>query len=147
MAALGAAAHYLSRREPFSGFTSGQLIGTLAGQVQRGHCLFALDGLAIRGFLGWARLDAAVAERFATTFDPPPESACNGGDILWLLTAAADSTVALRAMIAACRALHPGRVVMGMRHKRDGRKVLIRQVIRAPQQDRCTSGEQVPSRA
>jgi hypothetical protein len=129
MAALGAAARYLAGRQPFASFTAGSFIGTLAGQVGRGHCLFALDGLAVRGYLGWALLDTAEAERFARTGAPPPDAACRGRDVVWLLTAATDSALALKALLAAGRAEYPGLRVMGTRHKPGGRRVVFSQHI------------------
>lgn len=130
MAALGAAAHFLAQRPPFATFPAGALIATLHGQVRRRHCLFAVEGQQVRAYLGWALLDAAVAERLAASGRAPAPAECEGADVVWLLTVAATDTAALRVGLEAGRALHPGWRVMGVRRRPNGHAVLIDRRIR-----------------
>jgi len=125
MAALGAAAHFLARREPFATFPAGVLLDTLHGQIRRGHYLFAVEGQRVRAYLGWALLDAAVAEGLAGSGRMPRPEECEGADVVWLLTVGAADGAALRAGIAAGRALYPGWRVMGVRHRSGGTPRLL----------------------
>lgn len=130
--ALGLAAHFLARRAPFENFRSGDLIRTLSTQVHRGHYLFALDGSAgqsearVVGYLGWALYDHRAAEDFSATGKPPAEELAVGGDVVWVLTAAAVERAAFFALVKAARALYPDHRIMGTRHK-DGRRVAFDQ--------------------
>jgi hypothetical protein len=129
--ALGLAAHFVARHEPFGRFPAGDLIRTLHAQVQRGHYLFALDTgskpARVLGYFGWSLYHHAVAERFAATGVAPSEELASGGDVAWLVTAVADSRSAFFALAKATRALYPGHRVMGIRHKRGGRRVVFDQ--------------------
>lgn len=130
MAALGAAAQFLARREPFAAFPAGLLLDTLHGQIRRGHYLFAVEGQRVRAYLGWALLDAAVAERLAGSGRVPRAEECEGADVVWLLTVGASDSAALRAGIAAGRALYPGWRLMGVRHRPGGTARLLDHRIR-----------------
>jgi hypothetical protein len=129
--ALGLAAHFVAKHEPFSRFPAGDLIRTLNAQVQRGHYLFALDTSSdparVTGFFGWSLYHQAAAERFAATGVPPTDELTSGGDVAWLVTAVADSRPAFFALAKAARALYPNHRVMGIRHKRDGRRIIFDQ--------------------
>jgi len=122
---LGIAAHFVARVEPFASFRSADLIGTLNAQIEREHCLFALDGKRVVGYLGWALYDAAVAAPFARGGSPPPNSLAHGSDVAWILTAAAMHDSALLTMVRALRARYPGLRVMGIRHKPGARRVVF----------------------
>lgn len=132
MAALGAAAHFLARRPPFASFTAGLLIDTLHGQIRRGHYLFAMEGQRVRAYLGWALLEAAVAERLAASGQAPRPEECEGTEVVWLLTVAAADAAALRAGLQAGRALHPGWRLMGVRRRPDGSFRLLDRRIPGP---------------
>jgi hemolysin-activating ACP:hemolysin acyltransferase len=127
--ALGLASHFVARREPFGGFKSRELIRTLSAQMQRGHYLLALDRsekeARVVGYVGWALYDRAVAERFAATGVPPQAELSEGGDVVWILTLAVQDRRTLSALFKAGRALYPAHRVMGIRHKADGRKVVL----------------------
>jgi hemolysin-activating ACP:hemolysin acyltransferase len=129
--ALGLAANFVAKHEPFGRFPAGDLIRTLSAQVQRGHCLFALDTsndpARVVGYVGWSLYDHAAAERFAATGVPPAEELANGGDVVWVLTAVADTRSGFFALAKAARALYPAHRVMGIRHKRDGRRITFDQ--------------------
>ncbi|MBX9699348.1 MAG: toxin-activating lysine-acyltransferase [Acetobacteraceae bacterium] len=125
MAALGAALHFLARRTPFAGFRAEVLTATVHGQIRRGHYRVALEGQRMRGYIGWAMLDTAVAERVVRGGPLPTEAEAEGGEVVWLLTVATTDRPALLALLAAGRALHPGRRVMGVRRRPNGHAVLI----------------------
>ena len=122
---LGVALHFVARQEPFAGFRSADLVSTLNAQIQREHCLFALDGERVVGYLGWAQYDAAVAQSFALGGPPPPNALAHGKDVVWILTAAATHQAALMALVRTLRTDHPGMRVMGIRHKPEGRRVVF----------------------
>lgn len=123
--ALGAALHYVGRHPPFADFRAQDLIHTVAGEIERGHYRFALDGPRVVGYVGWALYDAEIADRCAAGGHPPPlPSAANGHDVVWILTAASSSPAAFVAMVKAVRALYPALRLMGVRHKTD-RRVLF----------------------
>lgn len=118
---LGIALHFVGRVEPFASFRSVDLVNTLNAQIEREHCLFALEGRRVVGYLGWACYDAAVAEPFAHGGGPPPNTLAQGHDVAWILTAAAIQQSALMPMVRALRARFPGMRVMGVRHKPQAR--------------------------
>lgn len=126
--ALGPAAHFVARHEPFGRFAAADLIRTLSGQVHRGHYLFALDTAArparVVGYFGWALYDDAEAERYAATGVPPARERKEGGSVLWILTAAADTRPAFFALVKATRALYPDHRVMAVRNKARGKVTL-----------------------
>lgn len=123
--ALGVALHFLSRHEPFARFPAAALVRTVSGQVERGHYRVATVGDRVVGYLGWALYDAAVAERFAATMQPPDDRLAQGRDVVWILTAASHGADALLPMYRAVRALYPGLRLMGVRHKAGGRRVVF----------------------
>jgi hemolysin-activating ACP:hemolysin acyltransferase len=133
--ALGLAAHFVAKRDTFGRFPASDLIRTLSGQIERGHYLFAFDTSTnparVCGYIGWSLYDVAAAERFAQTSVPPPDLA-SGGDVVWILTAVAESRGAFVAMIKALRALYPAHRVMGIRHKPDRRVMFDRRRARDP---------------
>jgi hypothetical protein len=123
-AALGAACHFLARREPFASFRADALVRTLDGQVRRGHYLAALDGRRVVGWLGWALLSEAAAQRFAERGEVPDAATLGTtGGVAWLLTAASDSTAVLRAMTREARRAQPGLRIMGVRHGPGGPRI------------------------
>jgi hypothetical protein len=129
--ALGLAAHYIARHEPFGGFRSRDLIRTLSAQIQRGHYLFALDKSAndarVVGYFGWALYENAVAERFAATGVPPDRELAQGGDVVWILTVVVDNRRSMFTLMKEGRALYPHHRVMGIRHKTGGKRVVFDQ--------------------
>jgi hypothetical protein len=129
-AALGVAAHFLARRKPFAGFRAGELVPTIAHQVQSKRYMMAFEGGRIIGFLGWDLYGIEAAERFARTLAPPKRGEEGGEEVVWLLIAAAEGRSALPLMLAAGRRLYPGRRVMGVRHRPGGKPVVFRATIR-----------------
>lgn len=135
---LGVALHFVARLAPFANFRSTELVATLDAQIQREHCLFALRGERVVGYLGWALYDAAVAERFARGGAAPANALAHGSDVAWILTAASVDGAALMALVRALRARYPAMRVMGIRHKGAGRRVVF---------DRAPRGDAGPSAA
>lgn len=129
--ALGLAAHFVAKREPFSRFPASDLIRTVSGQIHRGHYLFALDTSTdparVVGYFGWALYDHAVAEQFAATGIPPADEMPTEGEVVWVLTAVAESRGAFIALGKGMRALYPTHRVMAIRHKADGKRVTLDQ--------------------
>jgi len=127
--ALGVAAHFVARHEPFSQFGASDLVRTLYAQTSSGKYLLAFDAQGeparVAGYFGWAHYSHAQAERFAATGEPPSRET-QGGGVLWVLTAVADSEAAFRALVRATRALHPDHRVMAVRH-RNGRRIILDQ--------------------
>ena len=123
--ALGLAAHFVAKHDTFGRFPAADLIRTLSGQINRGHYLFALDvstkPARVLGYFGWTLYDDAAAEQFAATGVPPANERSEGGDVLWILTAAADTRAAFFALVKAARALYPDHRVMAVRHKQGKR--------------------------
>jgi hemolysin-activating ACP:hemolysin acyltransferase len=131
--ALGVAAHLLAKREPFANFRSSDLIRTLSAQIHSGHYLLALDSSTkasdarVVGYLGWALYDHTAAEQFAATGAPPAEGLTEGGDVIWVLTFAAEDRHAFFELTKAARTLYPRHRVMGIRHKAGRKKVMFDQ--------------------
>lgn len=129
--ALGLAANFVARHEPFSRFPAADLVRTLSGQVHRGHYHFALDDSGkparVLGYFGWALYDDEEAERFATTGAAPPGERASGGTVLWVMTAAAVDRAAFFTLVKATRALYPDHRVMAVRNKPTGQKVVLDQ--------------------
>jgi hemolysin-activating ACP:hemolysin acyltransferase len=86
---LGVALHFLSQRDPFASFPARELVATVDGQIRRGTYLLALKEMRVVGYLGWALFDEATAADFARTMMAPSSSLIEGGDVVWVLTAAA----------------------------------------------------------
>lgn len=130
LAALGAAAQFVGQRRPFADFRAAVLIDTLRGQVMRGHYLVALEGQRLQGYIGWAMLETAVAERIARHGGAPTEAeAAAGTAVVWVQTVAATQRASLLACVNRLRTLHPGLRVMGVRHGRHGKVVIFDSVI------------------
>jgi hemolysin-activating ACP:hemolysin acyltransferase len=125
---LGLAAHYTARRAPFATFPAGDLIRTLSAQIQRKHALFAFDTSTkpakLVGYVGWALYHAEDAARFAADGKTLTCELADGGDVLWILTAAADSRAVFVSLAGGIRRAYPGHRLMAVRYKR-GRRVIL----------------------
>ena len=128
---LGVALHFVARIAPFANFRSTELVATLDAQIQREHCLFALDGERVVGYLGWALYDAAVAERFARGGPAPAIALAHGADVAWILTAVSLNHAALLQLVRALRERYPTLRVMGIRYKGNGRRIVFDRAPRA----------------
>jgi len=126
MTALGVAAHFVARHPPFDTFPAGALMRTLSGQVERRHYRLALEGRRVVGYLGWALYQSSEAERFAATGRPPDDSDQAPPDVVWILTAVTARPDTLLVLYRVVRAAYPGLLLMAMRHKPGGRRVVFR---------------------
>lgn len=140
---LGIALHFLARRAPFSGFRFGDLTQTVDDQIRRRHALFAFDERRVVGYLGWHLYDLAEARDFARTGRPPPLDRPDGADVAWVMTAAASAPETLGALVEAGRARNIGRRAMGVRYKKNGRRVIFDQLI-APRRAKAPAPAESP---
>lgn len=140
---LGIALHFLARRAPFSGFRFGDLTQTVDDQIRRRHALFAFDDRRVVGYLGWHLYDLAVAREFARTGRPPPLERPDGADVAWVMTAAAAVPETLVALVEAGKACNIGRRAMGVRYKKNGRRVIFDQLI-APRRAKAPAAADSP---
>jgi hypothetical protein len=129
--ALGLASHFVARQPTFGRFSADSLIRTLDSQIRRNHYLFAFDTTAaparVVGYFGWALYDHAAAEAFAATGVSPRQEFDEGGDVIWLMTAASLSRPAFFALMKATRALYPHHRAMAVRNRPDGRRAPLDQ--------------------
>ncbi|WP_232628225.1 hypothetical protein [Methylobacterium sp. Leaf118] len=139
-ATLGVALHFLARRPPFSGFRFGDLTQTVDDQIRRRHALFAFDDRRVVGYLGWHLYDHAEARDFAQTGRPPPLERPDGADVAWVMTAAAAAPQTLIALVEAGKAQNVGRRAMGVRYRKNGKRVIFDQVI-APRRTKAPAPE------
>jgi hemolysin-activating ACP:hemolysin acyltransferase len=131
-AALAAAAHFLARRSPFDQFGFGAMTLSLDTQIKHNTYLFAVDGPKVVGYIGWIMLDATRAEAFARQNRIPRFDEAGGDDVAWLLVVAATNRDALKHMLAAARRRYPGKRIMGVRYKPDGKRIVFDTLNRLP---------------
>ncbi|MDB5507527.1 MAG: hypothetical protein JWR75_2165 [Devosia sp.] len=128
--ALGIASQFISRRAPFDSFPAGDLIRTLHAQIQRGHYLFAFDEgereAKVTAYLGWALYGAKEAQAYAATGAEPQHELTSGGDVVWIVTAAATTTSAFQSLIRVGHKLYPEHRVMAIRHRNGKREIIDR---------------------
>ena len=128
--ALGLATHFVARHQPFSTFTAGDLLRTIDRQIGRQHYLFAFDTTSaparVVGYFGWSLYSNADADQFASTGKLPDNELSEGGEVVWILTAVAESEVAFRTIVRTARKKYPDHRVMAIRHK-DGKRVIFDQ--------------------
>ncbi|WP_243369772.1 hypothetical protein [Microvirga solisilvae] len=119
-AALGLAARYAAARQPFGSYRADRLIGSIAGQVQRGHYGFAIRAGIIAGYVGWALCEPATAREWIEGGRVPTPDQCNQGDMVVVLMVIADDPQVLRRLHAYLRTNNPGRDYIGRRAQRPG---------------------------
>lgn len=128
--ALGLATHFVARHQPFAGFPAGDLIRTIDRQISRQHYLFAFDTTSdparVVGFFGWSLYSNADADQFASTGKLPSNELTEGGQVIWILTAVAESEAAFRTIVRKARESYPHHRVMAIRHK-NGKRVIFDQ--------------------
>ena len=119
--AVGAACQFLAGQEPFAGLAFGELVKTVAAQIQRGHYLFARRDLELLAYVGWALCEEPVATEWVSGRGAPHSDLCLNGPVFVAVTFASKETAATRCLIRDCRRLYPGRQAMFHRYYADGR--------------------------
>jgi hemolysin-activating ACP:hemolysin acyltransferase len=127
-AAIGLAASYVSLHPPFDAYRAGRLIGTIAGQVDRGHYAFAVKRGRIVGYCGWALCHHETAEAWLAGGEPPTSDACLSGDVVVLTILAATETSAVMRLTRHLRQVYSGRTFMARRLE-GGEKGIVRGAI------------------
>ncbi|MFO1327942.1 MAG: hypothetical protein U1F56_11340 [Rubrivivax sp.] len=119
-AALGWAVSYLMTDPAFARQPFGDWSRVLAGQVNRGHCVFVHDGRRLRGFAGWALTDDAGADAWLAgrTLDA---DAARQGPVVLVNALKFDGDAVRRRLLRALRGLLPARRLVARRAYADGR--------------------------
>jgi Flp pilus assembly protein TadD/hemolysin-activating ACP:hemolysin acyltransferase len=122
-ASLGLAVEFLSRMPAFGKLQFGEWSQVLFYQVDRGHCFFVVDqGRRVRGFLGWALTDQALAELWVEGRAGLRNDQCREGDCVIVNAFAAETGAAKRFIVEAMRERFAScRTVYFKRHYADGR--------------------------
>ena len=125
--ALGLAVSYLMTDPVFARLPFGSWSRVLAGQINRGHCLFALDGERVIGFVGWALTTKEKAEAWLTENRDIGFADSMAGPIVLINGWKAEGREANCALIGALRRLLRDReMVYAKRFYRDGRVRAVR---------------------
>jgi hemolysin-activating ACP:hemolysin acyltransferase len=120
--AFGRACAHLMGRPAFARAPFGHVARALAGQVNRGHYLFAMRGAATVGFAGWALVEEPVAEAWLEATRGFSDAEAQAGDCVVLNFWQADAPEVTRALAARVAAAAPGaRRLYAKRHYPDGR--------------------------
>jgi hemolysin-activating ACP:hemolysin acyltransferase len=101
--ALGMAVSYLMTDPVFARLPFGQWSRVLAGKINRGHCLFVLDGEKVVGFVGWALATQERAEAWLTQNRDFSSQDGATGEIILVNAWKAGSPAANRALVEAFR--------------------------------------------
>ena len=120
--ALAAVLTFMSRRPPFETMRLGEVFGTVAAAIRRGHYGVAAEDGRIRGVLLWALTDAATARRWAGGGVAPSFEEASAGDTLVVLLGAADDPRVPGRGFREMARRHPGLLYVMKRHGRPGLK-------------------------
>ncbi len=122
LAAFGRAVGHLMIHPAFARAPFGHVARGLAGQVNRGHYVFAFRGEATVGFAGWALVDEAVAEAWLAGERGFGDAEATDGDCVVLNFWQAETPAISRGLVAALAArLATKRRLYAKRHYPDGR--------------------------
>jgi hemolysin-activating ACP:hemolysin acyltransferase len=122
LAAFGRAVGHLMTRPAFAAAPFGHIARALAGQVNRGHYVFAQRGEAIVGFVGWAFVEELLAEAWLAGERGFTDDEAARGDCVVLNFWQADSPEVSRFLVARLIAAYPDkRRLYAKRHYPDGR--------------------------
>ncbi|MGH6736812.1 MAG: toxin-activating lysine-acyltransferase [Methyloceanibacter sp.] len=119
--ALGLAVNYLMASPAFARQPFGHWSGVLAGQINRGHYLFAVEDRKVVGFLGWSFAGKNAAEAWLAGRAVPASDDSRSGEIMLINAWQADSDDARRFLLHQARMI--GRhcsAVYAKRHRPDG---------------------------
>jgi tetratricopeptide (TPR) repeat protein len=122
-ASLGLAVEFLSKKPAFAKLKFGDWLQVLFYQVARGHFFFVVDpDRRVRGFLGWALTQQALAEQWVGGRAGLRSEKCRDGDCVIVNAFAADTARANRFIVDTMRKLFAGkRTLYFKRHYPDGR--------------------------
>lgn len=116
--AMGIASSYVAAHQPFGAYRADRLIGSLSGQVKRGHYAFAVRGGTIIGYAGWALCTEPTARAWLEDGQVPSPDQYSGGDVVVIVIVIADDTEAVRNLKAHLRKLYRGKSFMARRAAR-----------------------------
>ena len=120
--ALGMAVSYLMTDPVFARLPFGSWSRVLVGQVNRGHCLFAVDGEKVVGFVGWALTTKDKAEAWLTENRDIGFADSTTGPIVLINAWKASSGEVNRSLLGAMRSVARDKeMVYAKRFHRDGR--------------------------
>ena len=128
---IGLAVTYVTAHEPFGAFRADRLVGSIVGQVRRGHYAFAVWEGVIVGYVGWALCTPEIARNWMENGEPPTAEQCNGGDVVVVIVFVADDRQGVRQLVALLRKLHGGLPYMGRRATRTARAIRTGRIGRA----------------
>jgi hemolysin-activating ACP:hemolysin acyltransferase len=122
-ACLGLAVEFLSKMPAFAKLQFGEWSQVLFYQVARGHFLFVVDpDRRVRGFLGWALTDQALAEQWVRGRAGLRNDQCRDGDCVIINAFAAETVAANHFIVDTMRRLFGSkRSLYFKRHYPDGR--------------------------
>jgi hemolysin-activating ACP:hemolysin acyltransferase len=122
-AALGLAVEFLSKMPAFAKLQFGEWSQVLFYQVARGHFFFVVDqDRRVRGFLGWALTNQALAEQWVQDRAGLRNEQCLDGDCVIINAFAAETIDANRLICDTMRRLFASRRTLYFkRHYADGR--------------------------
>jgi len=122
-ASLGLAVEFLSRMPAFGRLQFGEWSQVLFYQAERGHCLFVIDqSRRVRGFLGWALTEQALAEQWVEGRAGLRNDQCRDGDCVIINAFAAETGATKSFLVETMRELFASRrSVYFKRHYPDGR--------------------------
>ena len=123
LASLGLAVEFLSKKPAFAKLQFGEWSQVLFYQVARGHFFFVVDqDRRVRGFLGWALTQQALAEQWVEGHAGLRNDECREGDCVIVNAFAADTVGANRFIVDTMRKLFASkRTLYFKRHYPDGR--------------------------
>ena len=134
--AIGRAINMLRQVQPYASYKFGEFAGTLAGQIERGHYLFAVRDQQLVGYIGWALSDEAVARAWVEGRYVPSMEECKDGDYFVLMTMHASTQGVAFFLTRECRKIYPNRRVIFTRDYADQRPRRVGTVFsRTVQQD------------
>jgi hemolysin-activating ACP:hemolysin acyltransferase len=119
--ALGLAVNYMMAKPAFARQPFGHWAGMLAGQINRGHYLFAVANRKVVGFLGWSFAGKAKAEDWLAGRAAPASDDSRSGEVMLINAWQADSDDARRFLLQQARMI--GRdcaAVYAKRYRADG---------------------------
>jgi hemolysin-activating ACP:hemolysin acyltransferase len=120
--AFARAVAHLMTHPAFARAPFGHVARNLAGQVNRGHYAFVVEGARTCGFAGWACVEEPVAEAWLAGTRGFDDAAARRGDCVVLNFWQADAPEISRLLMAhLARRLPTARRVYARRHYSDGR--------------------------